>query len=281
EAGVGVFEAGKQVISLRASRMEMDLVTRSIKAFSNAIADAGGSASDLGPALVNLSQFLATRHINQIDLRQLSNRMPQTMDVLLNTFGTVDPKELNKVPIEEFIEGLVSGLEKIPPVAAGAKITMEQFVDTIRVTSGTIGEAIEKSFNISDNIKLLGDAINNLTDHFRALSPEAKKSILAVGSLAVIIPSLTLAIGGLVKLVPIIVTGFGLISGSAVAVVAAVGVATAAIITNWDKVKKFLQDSGFWNNMVTVARSALNVIVEVVKLGLNLIQGDWVNFGNA
>jgi len=196
-------------------------------------------------------------------------------------FGTTDVEALNKIPIDEFIRKFVEGLEQIPNAAGGAKMAMEQFGDTMKFASASIGEIIDKSFNISGAIGKLGDMVDNLVDHLRALSPEAQRSLLSIGALAIAIPAVTTAIGGLIRLLPLLVTGFGLLSGTVGAVVAAVAVGSAAIITNWDKVKTFLQQSGFWQNLVDIRKAALNLVVEVVKLGLNLIQGDWENFGNA
>lgn len=278
---IGVFDGAQSVIQLRAAGASAQLATRSIKSFANAITEAGGSATDLSPALVNLQQFLSTGHINQVDLRQLSSRIPQVNEALKNAFGTTDVKQLNKLPMQEFINGLITELEKIPLVAGGAGMAMEQFGDDMLFASASIGEMLEKSFNISGIIGSMGDLIGNVTDNLKALSPEAQKSILALGSMAVILPAITAAIGGAIKVIPILLTGFGAISGTVGLVVAALGLGAAAIITNWDIVKATIQNSGFWTNLVTVVKSTMGIVAELFKTVVNLVQGDWANMGNA
>ena len=283
---IGIFDAAKSLISLKSMKMSSDLATRSIKAFANAITDAGGSAIDLEPALVNLRQFKSTRHINQVDLRQLSARMPQTMDAMQGAFKTTDIEGLNKIMAsigsEAFIEKFIKELEKIPKAGGGASMEMEQLGDSMTFFSGTMGEGIDKAFDITGKIGQLGDVLDSLSSNFRNLTPEAQKSIVTLGAVAVAMPLIMGAVGGLIKLLPILATGFGLISAPVAAVIAAVvAIAAAAIISNWDSVKKFLTESTWWTTVVGIAKSALGVFLEQFKVVINLIQGDWGNMGKA
>lgn len=282
---IGVFDAAKSLISLKAMKMSSELATRSIKAMANAITDAGGSAIDLEPAMINLRQFKSTKHINQVDLRQLSARMPQTMDAMQAAFGTQDVEKLNekmaKLGTDGFISKFITELEKIPKAGGGASTAMEQLGDSALFFSASMGEGLDKAFGVTDKIGKLGGALDGLSSSFRNLSPEAQKSIFAVGAVAVAIPAVMGAVGGLIKLLPLLATGFGLISGPVLAVVAVVGIAAAAIITNWDSVKKFLTESTWWNTIVGIAESTLGVLMESFKVVINLIQGDWANMGKA
>lgn len=229
EPNIGVFDGAKSLIGLRAAKVEAGLAERAVKSFANAIAAAGGNATDLEPALLNLKQFKATRNINQVDLRQLSARIPQSSDAIQKAFGTLDPEKLNKIGIDKFIEGFVSELEKIPKVAGGAGVAMEQVADSFTFFSAMVGEGIEKAFNVSDKINALGGFLDNLATNFKSLTPEAQKAILMIGGMAVAIPALTIAVGGLIKFIPLIATGFGAISWPVVAIVAT-GAAIAAVL---------------------------------------------------
>ncbi|MCF2443656.1 tape measure protein [Dyadobacter sp. CY345] len=220
EPNIGVFDGAKTLIGLRATKIEAGLAERAIKSFANAIAASGGNAADLEPALLNLKQFKSTQNINQVDLRQLSSRIPQAMDIIQKQFGAIDPEKLNKIGIDKFIEGFVSGLEKIPKVAGGAGVAMEQVADSFTFFSGTIGEGIEKAFNTSSKITAIGQLLDNLSTNFRTLNPEAQKAILLFGGMAVVIPPLTVAVGTLIKLWPLLSVGFAGISWPVVAIVA-------------------------------------------------------------
>lgn len=278
---VSIEGAASSLIGLRAAGMNAALAERAIKGFANALTAAGKSSADLQPALANIVQMLGNGMISAADVKEMANRAPQVRKILLETFKTTSGEELSKLGVENVVEGLIAGLEKIPPVAGGAGMAMEQFGDSFKFASSSIGEMIDKSFNVSGIIGKMGDALDNITDHLRALSPEAQKSILAVGSMAVIIPTVTTAIGGMIKLLPLLATGFGMISLPVAATVAAISIGVAAIITNWDKVKAALQHDGLWTNLKGIVGATINTTVEIVKLGLNLIQGDWKNFGIA
>lgn len=282
---IGVFDGAKALIGMKAMKLSSDLATRSLKAFANAITDAGGSAVDLEPALVNLNQFVRGRHINQVDLRQLATRMPQTNDAMEAAFGTQDVEKLNEkmksIGVTAFIDKFVTELEKIPFAGGGAANTMEQFADATTFASAALGEGADKAFDITGKISGLTTVLDNLTTNFQALTPEAQKSIFAIGALAVGMPVLIGTVGGLIKLLPLLATGFGAISAPITATIAVVGVAAAAIITNWDSVKKFLTDSTWWTTLTGVAQSALGILTESFKVVLNLIQGDWSNLWKA
>lgn len=289
---IGVFDGAKSLISLKAMKLSSDLATRSIKAFANAITDAGGSSIDLEPALINLRQFISGRHINQVDLRQLSGRMPQTMDAMTAAFGTNDVEKLNEkmnsIGVTKFIEKFIKELEKIPPAGGGAATTMEQLGDSFTFFSGSIGEGADKAFDITGKISGLGKVLDNLSTNFKSLTPEAQTSIFALGAVAIVIPTVITAVGGLIKLWPLLTAGFGLVASAVGAPVAAilgvaavVGVAAAAIITNWKSIKNFLVETSWWNTLVGAAKSALGILGELFKVVVNLIQGDWENLGKA
>jgi tape measure domain-containing protein len=289
---IGIFDGARSLISLKAMKVNSDLATRSIKAFANAITDAGGSAVDLEPAMINLRQFIATKHINQVDLRQLSARMPQTNDAMQSAFGTQDVEKLNEkmgsMGVTKFIEKFIAELEKLPKAGGGAATAMEQLGDSATFFSAAIGEGGDKAFDITGKISGLGGVLDNLSTNFKSLTPEAQKSVFALGAAAVVIPTVITAVGGLIKLWPLLTAGFGLVAttvGAPVAAIlgiaAAVGVAAAAIITNWDSIKSFLVETSWWNTLIGGAKSALGVLGELFKVVINLIQGDWDNFGKA
>lgn len=282
---IGIFDGAKALIGMKAMKLNSDLATRSLKAFANAITDAGGSAVDLEPALINLNQFVRGRHINQVDLRQLATRMPQTYDAMETAFGTTDVEKLNakmqSIGVTAFIDKFVTELEKIPFAGGGAANAMEQLSDATTFASAALGEGADNAFDITGKISGLTTILDNLTSNFQALTPEAQKSIFTLGALAVGMPALIGSVGGLIKLLPLLATGFGLISGPIAATIAVVGVAAAAIITNWDSVKKFLTDSTWWTTLTGLGSSALGILMESFKVVLNLIQGDWSNLWKA
>lgn len=228
---IGIFDGAKSLISLKAMKLNSDLATRSIKAFANAITDAGGSAIDLEPALINLRQFVATKHINQVDLRQLAARMPQTYDAFEAAFGTQDVEKLNqkmaKIGVQAFIDKFVTELEKIPKAGGGAATAMEQLSDSFTIFSASVGKSIEKSLDVSSTIKDLSELLDGASESFDKLDPAVQKNIVGMAGYALAIPVVISAIGGLIKLLPILATGFGTISWPITAIIGTIAAFTA------------------------------------------------------
>lgn len=228
---IGIFDGAKSLISLKAMKLNSDLATRSIKAFANAITDAGGSAIDLEPALINLRQFVATKHINQVDLRQLAARMPQTYDAFEAAFGTQDVEKLNqkmaKIGVQAFIEKFVTELEKIPKAGGGAATAMEQLSDSFTIFSASVGKSIENSLEVSGFIKELSELLDGASESFDKLDPSIQKNIVGMAGYALAIPVVISAIGGLIKLLPILATGFGTISWPITAIIGTIAAFTA------------------------------------------------------
>lgn len=199
---IGLFDGAKTLVGLRAVGVETEKATRLVKSFANAIAEAGGDATDLEPALFNIKQFLSTKNINQVDLRQLAARMPQTTQALQNAFGTSDATALNKIGVEKVVEGLLVELEKIPPVAAGASTAMDTFGDTMKVSSATLGQVADKTFDITGKINALGTKIEGAADSFRGMSATGQKTVLAFGLIAAAAGPVLFTIGKIVTLAP-------------------------------------------------------------------------------
>jgi|GEM_PF-5424787 len=220
EPNIGVFDGAKALVGLRAVKLESSLAERAIKSFANAITAAGGNQADLEPALFNLKQFKGTRNINQVDLRQLANRIPQSMDVIEKAFGTTDVEKLNKLGIDKFIEGFITLLEKIPKVEGLAASASEQAADSFTFFSGVMGEGADKAFGITSALKGVSDILDNAATGFKSLSPEAQKAIFYIGGLAVVVPALTIAVGGLISAWPLIAAGLSGIVWPVVAIVA-------------------------------------------------------------
>lgn len=206
---IGVFDGAKVLIGLRAVGVEADKSKRLITSFANAITEAGGSAEDLEPALVNIKQFLSTGNINQVDLRQLSARIPQINEALRSAFGSTDATDLNKLGVNKVVEGILTELEKLPPVAGGAGMAMDQAADSFTFFSASVGEAIDKSADITGKISAFGGFLDDLSTNFKSLNPEAQKAIAWIGGMAVAIPALTIAVGSFIKFIPLVTAGFG------------------------------------------------------------------------
>jgi prophage DNA circulation protein len=176
----------------------------------------------------------------------------------------------------------------------GTASQMQIFNESIKELYASFGEVLLPILN--QGLIILNDVIQ----FFKDLDPGVKKAILVVGGLAASIGPLMVGFEKLslvFKLASNAVTSFGsilakvfqsLMSGimtlmphlatlslPVIAIGAAVVVAAGVIIYNWDKISKFLHDTGIWDTVIKGAKYALGFIIEIVKAFGNLLEGNW------
>lgn len=220
---VNVEGAAQSLVQLRAIGVESKLAQRGITAFANAITAAGKSSTDLQPALANIAQMLSTNVVSAADVKELANRIPQARKALIQAFGTASGEELTKIGVGKVVQGLIEQLEKLPKVGSGAGTAMEQFQDSMKFVSATMGESINRAFNLTENIKGLGDWVEKLTEGFKSLSPNVQDQIIKFGALVAVIGPTLIGVAQLIKLAPLLASGFSLIGGPITLAVTALG----------------------------------------------------------
>jgi hypothetical protein len=88
----------------------------------------------------------------------------------------------------------------------------------------------------------LSDIVASVIDWFNGLDPIVKKIIAVLGGLLVAIGPLLVAIGGIIQFMPILISGFAALISPIGLIVLGIVALTAAIVANWDTVKKWAQD---------------------------------------
>lgn len=278
---VNVEGAAQSLVQLRAIGVESTLAQRGITAFANAITAAGKSSTDLQPALANIAQMLSTNVVSAADVKELANRIPQARKALIDAFGTASGEELTKIGVEKVVRGLIEQLEKIPKVGSGAGTAMEQFQDSLKFASASMGESIDRTFNLTENIKGLGDWVEKLTDGFKSLSPNVQDQIIKFGALVAVLGPTLIGVAQLIKLAPMLATGFSLIGGPITLVVAAL----AAFVVYYKDIIKLLESSAIkfvglntalkLNPLTTPFASSENSIASVTANGILAQNAKW------
>ena len=116
--GIQLEPAIKAVVTLRALKLEGELVERTIKAIGNALATLGREG-ELGGVVLALSQIIGKGKIHAEEINQIAERLPLIRGILVEEFGTANTEVLQKmeIGIEDFIERITQGLERLPKVA--------------------------------------------------------------------------------------------------------------------------------------------------------------------
>ncbi len=272
---VSIEGAAQSLIQLRAVGIESNVAQRGIKAFANALTAAGKSSTDLNPALTNVVQMLSTGTVSAADVKELANRIPQARKALQTAFGTTSGEALTKIGSEKVVMGLITELEKIPPVAGGAGMALEKFGDSAQFAAATMGESIDKAFGLTKIISDLADGLGDATDMFADLSPDTQKFSLSLVALAAAAPIVVTAIGAIISASGALAIGLGVTGATVGAVAAAVVVGGALIITYWDDIKSVLTDSGLWSTLSGMAESTMGAIVSTFKTVGSLLSMNW------
>lgn len=253
--GLSLEQAVKGSIALQASGFSAAEAERNIKAFGNALSAAGRGSADLEGVTLALGQIQSKGKLSQEEINQLAERVPQIRKAMEAAFGTGDPMKLQKMGIDtkSFVAGVVTELEKIKPVAGGLANSFENFSDSSKNALAKLGDAINKTFDVSGTLSSFADKLSGLAASFENLSPTAQKTIVVIGAMAAAIGPLLVAVGTLGAALPSLAVGFAALTGPiglvTIALAAAVGglvyfIATAKTMKELEMgaVNKAMQD---------------------------------------
>src|SRR5690606_6068789 len=184
--GLGLAEAVKGSINLQTIGFSAEKAERSMKAFGNAVATVGKGKAEFERAIYGLQQLSNTEFPLGEDLNILRDAIPQITPLLKEAFGTARTEELQKLGItsEQVVNTILEGLEKLPPVAGGINNAFENLGDSIKNSLGTIGEDLNRAFNVEGVLNKVADFVERATNAFTKLSPAVKNTIYVVAGLA-------------------------------------------------------------------------------------------------
>ncbi len=289
--GIGFEEAIQGSIRLQAVGFSAKEAERNLREFANAVALTGGGREELSRVTVQLGQLAAKGKVLSQDLRPIIEAAPAVGRALKQAFGTVNADDIAEMTgsSKEFLNVLVTELEKLPRAAAGAKNSFENFRDTLFRSAALLGDTVLPA--LTRFVDVVGPAINSLAVLFGALSTPTKVLIITVGVLAAalgpvlfIVGQLTLGAGRLlvgfaqlnalgigptIANLRALITGslsaaaaqrtlaasMALVAGIAGAVVAGIGL----IITAFAVYKAFQKDS------ITLSREQVDALDDQVK----------------
>lgn len=181
--GLGFEQAIKGSVRLQAVGLSAEDSRRALSAFGNALALAGGSASDLDGIALALGQIAAKGKVSAEEINQLAERTPQIRMAMQDAFGTADTEQLQKMGItaEKFISEIITSFEKLPPATAGLSESLTNFNSSVKIAFATLGQSINKAIDFEGKLNMLADAVNAVATWFSELSPQTQKFIVYAG----------------------------------------------------------------------------------------------------
>lgn len=177
--------------------------------------------------------------------------------------------------------------------ANGASGSMRAFKTEIKNLTTELGE------NLLPIITPITQKLRDLIAGFRDLSPEVKQTIVTVGLAVAAIGPLLVVVGGIMQAIPTVVAGLGAFKVALVALTGPIGLVVAGIagiiavvVSQWDKIKPYIQGTIKWFQDLykesALVRAgvqsigfAFNALYQVVKGALGAIWGYIKSFGKA
>lgn len=196
--GIGFEEAIQGSIRLQAVGFSAKEAERNLREFANAVALTGGGREELARVTVQLGQLAAKGKVLSQDLRPIIEAAPAVGRALKEAFGTVNADDIAELTTNsrEFLDILVTELEKLPRAAAGAKNLFENFRDTVFRAAAAVGEALVPA--LVQLAEVAGPIITGLAKVFSELPGPVQAVIVGITALIALAGPLSLIIGGLV-----------------------------------------------------------------------------------
>ena len=205
------------------------------------------SGGDLKNISVAFGQVAASGRLMGQDLLQLINNGVPIIDMLSASMG-VAKSEIKDMVSEGAVtfpvlvkafedstkEGgkFAGGMKQLSGTLGGVFSTLK---DNVNIAFAEIGKSIVESTDLVEVSKKLIARIQELTEKFKALSPETKKTLVviagiaaAIGPALILIGKLSTGFGVVAKVLPIVATGFKLLT---TAMIANPIIAVAAAVT--------------------------------------------------
>lgn len=246
--GVGLAEVRQGVLNLEAAGMAAQMAERSIKAFGNAIALAGRGKEDLAGAVLQLSQMVANGKLAGDELTIISERVPQIRKVMKEAFGTSSTEEISKMGLtmDQIIERMIKGLEKLPKASGGAITTMDNLSDALDQALLPIGRGIIDIFN-----SIAGPG-QTLIEILQQSTQRIGEMLSAIGQSGVLTQVLDMLISGIGNIGDSWQTGLSNVAGYVLAFVAYVPQLWSAMMTDIGNIWNIgLQNIGIgWQNFL-------------------------------
>lgn len=178
DPGLGFEQVVRGDIALRSTGLSADLATRSMKEFGNALAVVGKGKADLDGVFLAITQIVSKGKVSAEEINQIAERVPQIRKVMQEAFGTADTEAIQKmgIPVERFIELVVSGFERtVPRATVRMQGKIDNFTDAFQarladlgagIAEGLIGpldEVTERLESNDKNAQAFGSTIGTLT----------------------------------------------------------------------------------------------------------------------
>lgn len=194
--GLDFEQAVKGSVRLQGVGISAEKARLILQELGNTLASTGGSADQLDAVTKQFTQIIGKGRILQEDLSIILENMPGLARVLKDEFGTTSAEAIRALGVsaEDFINRITDRMATMPRVAGGLTNAFTNAGVAIRQSLATVGEAINKTFNVTGLLNSFSEWIVGLADAFASLDGGTQAVVLSVGAFV-------FALGPAIKLV--------------------------------------------------------------------------------
>lgn len=182
--GLGFAEAVQGSINLQAVGFNAEEARKILLSFGNALVTVGKGRVELDGVILALTQMRAKGKVLAEEINQLAERVPQVRKVMMDTFGTGATEDIQKmgVSVEEFIEKMVVGLNRLPKAGGGISNEFENITDNIDQLRAAFGNLFLPAVGkVLSGLSEIVEKLTTVVTHFKTYQREATAVFMKVG----------------------------------------------------------------------------------------------------
>jgi tape measure domain-containing protein len=185
--GLGLEQAVRGSVRLQGVGLAADEARETLIQMGNAIAATGGTAVELDNVTKQFAQMISKGRVLQEDVSILSENMPGLAQLMQQAFGTQSVEAIREMGVggKEFVKRITEAAKELPRVEGGIKNNIGNAIDSLKISAGKLGLALNNAFDISGNIDRLASFIAAAADSFSQLDAGTQKLIIGLAGVAV------------------------------------------------------------------------------------------------
>lgn len=276
--GLGFEEAVQGSIRLQAVGLSANEARETLSAFGAAIAATGGTAQNLESVQYQLTQMISKNRILQEDFGIIQENVPLVGKAIEAAFGTRNIEQIRATGIsaQEFNRRIVEALRTLPETQAavgGLGNAFENFGDSIKVSFAELGRSINTALNLEGVLDGLANAVQNVVDYFKSLSPETQRFIIISAAVVAAIGPMMFIFGQLIAVgskLAVVIRGIG---AAITFMLSPVGLTAAAVLGAIAALVYFYNESENTRKVINGLADSLYSLISLFKAAKNGFEG--------
>jgi hypothetical protein len=208
---------------------------RAMLQLGKAVTLGDGGPDDLNEVIRQMVQMEGRGKILQEDFGVIAERIPSISVALRDAFGTTNLDAIREQvgSVKEFNMAIIDAISKnqmFQSAQGGVRNAITNFNSSIQQSLAVLGEAIDKNINITAVLDKLSGFINRVAKGFADMDPRLQSVILGTAAFLAALGPVLLAFGSVARLLPTITLGLQAMGTTFGAILSPIGLTVAAIV---------------------------------------------------